>query len=476
MRALLKVMTSTAYVTPLPASIVEEFESQLGALNVKQDARSVDKLSKDYYWYSPLLKAELIEKKADIAIKVDSLDMLMTAVKLCFKHGLPISIRGGGTGNYGQMIPLYGGVLLDLSRMDKIHSVEGGMVRSEPGAKLAKIEKVARASGYELRCMPSTWIKSTFGGFLCGGSGGIGSIRYGGISYGDNMKSATIMTVETEPRLLKFEERACLKALHTYGTTGILVEAEMRLGVKTDYQQLIFTGKTWADVSEFADEIARDNTIVKRLVTGFEPQVPDYFVPIKDYLPEGCSAVFFLVDQSQAEGLIARAEAAGLQKTFDKPLSDPPAPPYITDYTWNHTTLHALTVDPTITYLQAGFGDNWREQYAMIKERFGDEFLMHAEWVISNPKMDVKATDVVVGSIPIIRYKSPERLQEIIDFCYSIDVYIANPHTYKLEEGGVHADIEEKRALKAQADPKGILNPGKMKTYADNPFVEATSS
>ena len=83
-----------------------------------------------------------------------------------------------------------------------------------------------------------------------------------------------------------------MKALHTYGTTGILVEAEMRLGVKTNYQQLIFTGKTWEDVSEFADEIARDESITKRLVTGFEPKVPDYFVPIKEYLPAGCSAAF----------------------------------------------------------------------------------------------------------------------------------------------------------------------------------------
>ena len=464
-------MTQIATTTPLTPEIIAEFEAELGTINVKQDARSVEKLSKDFYWYSPLLKAELEDKRADIAIKVDSLAALISAVKLCFKHGLPISIRGGGTGNYGQMVPLYGGVLLDVSRMDKIHSVAGGVVRAEPGAKLSKIEKTARAEGYELRCMPSTWIKSSFGGFLCGGSGRIGAIRHGGISYGDNMKSATIMTVEPQPKLLKFEERDCIKALHTYGTTGILVEAEMRLGEKSHYQQLIFTGKTWEDVSEFADEIARDKSIIKRLVTGFEPQVPDYFVPIKEYLPKGCSAAFFLIEQSQAASVIARAEAAGLSKTFDQELTDPPSPPYITDYTWNHTTLHALTVDPTITYLQAGFSDDWREQMKTLKARFADEFLIHAEWVISNSKMDVKSTDVTDGSIPIIRYKSPERLQEIIDYCWEIGVFVANPHTYKLEEGGAHPDIEAKRALKAEVDPKGILNPGKMKTYTHNPFA-----
>ncbi|MGB0371323.1 MAG: FAD-binding oxidoreductase [Opitutales bacterium] len=467
-------MTQTANTLPVPSEIIEEFETELGAINVKQDARSVDKLSKDYYWYSPLLKAELEEKKADFAVKIDSIEMLISAVKLSFKHGLPISLRGGGTGNYGQMIPLYGGVLLDLSRMDKVLSVEDGVVRAEPGAKLAKIEKTARAAGYELRCMPSTWIKSSFGGFLCGGSGGIGSITYGGIAFGDNMKSVSILTVESEPKIIKFEERESLKALHTYGTTGILIEAEMRLGEKQNYQQLILTGKTWEDVSEFGDEIARDSSITKRLVTGFEPTVPDYFVPIKEYLPAGCSALFLLIKQSQAEAVSARAEQAGLVKTFDKPLSDPPAPPYITDYTWNHTTLHALTVDPTITYLQAGYGENWREQLSMLKARFGDEFLIHTEWTIFNPKMGDETPEVVVGSIPIIKYKSPERLQEIIDYCEEIGVGIANPHTYKLEEGGRHPDIEEKRALKAEIDPKGILNPGKMKTFENNPFATAS--
>ncbi|MCH2155351.1 MAG: FAD-binding oxidoreductase [Opitutales bacterium] len=464
------MLTDQAKAVPVPDSIIEEFESACGAINVKRDARTLEKLSKDYYWYSPILKPRLESLKADFAIKVDSLEMLTAAVKLAFKHRLPISIRGGGTGNYGQMIPLYGGVLLDLSRMDKIHSVEGGVVRCEPGAKLSKIEKVSRAAGYELRCMPSTWIKSSMGGFLCGGSGGIGSIQYGGIAHGDNMKSATILTVEAEPRLRKFEETDCLKALHTYGTTGILVEAEMRLGEKKDYQQIIAVGDSWKQASEFCDAVARDKTLVKRLVTGFEPEVPDYFTPIKEHLPKNCSASFFLIEVSQAEELKARAEAVGMKITFDQPLSDPPAPPYITDYTWNHTTLHALTVDPTITYLQVGFGDNWREQVAQLKEKFGQEFLLHCEWVLSNPKMQVDA-EIVVGGLPIIRYRDPEQLQGMIDYCWEIGVFVANPHTDKLEEGGAHPDIEEKRALKAESDPQGILNPGKMITYPDNPFA-----
>jgi len=80
---------------------------------------------------------------------------------------------------------------------------------------------------------------------------------------------------------------------------------------------------------------------------------------------------------------------------------------------------------------------------------------------------------VVVGGIPLVHFVSEARLQEIIDYCARIGVGVNNPHTYFLEDGGHHPDIEEKRALKANLDPLGLLNPGKMRTYPFNPFAEA---
>ena len=101
---------------------------------------------------------------------------------------------------------------LDLSRFDRILSLEGGVARVEPGARLGTIEAEARRSGWELRCMPSTWMKSTMGGFLCGGSGGIGSITWGGINALGNVRSVTILTCEEVPRIVRLEDAECLKA------------------------------------------------------------------------------------------------------------------------------------------------------------------------------------------------------------------------------------------------------------------------
>jgi FAD/FMN-containing dehydrogenase len=343
---------------------------------------------------------------------------------------------------------------------------------------------VARAAGWELRCIPSTWVKSTIGGFFCGGSGGIGSVTWGGINAGDNVKSVTLMTCEEEPRLIRLEERDSIRALHTYGTTGFMVEVEMRLAPKADYEQLILSSSDWDRLLDWSDGAARNDAWHKRLVTQFEWPIPSYFKPMAKHLKPNEHASFLLVARDQADEVVASAAAAGMACVYRQPLSDPPRPPFITDYTWNHTTLWALKTDPSITYLQCGFGTNFREQFAELHRRFPGEILFHLEWMAGGIKFVAGGaggpsgggSHVVVGGIPLVFFKSEERLQEIIRVCGEIGVGIANPHTYRLEEGGRHPNIADKRALKAEVDPAGLLNPGKMKSYPHNPFEPAPPS
>jgi FAD/FMN-containing dehydrogenase len=92
--------------------------------------------------------------------------------------------------------------------------------------------------------------------------------------------------------------------------------------------------------------------------------------------------------------------------------------------------------------------------------------MMRGNAVANNPD------SIVAGGIPLVFFKSEERLNEILRCCDEIGVFIANPHTYYLEEGGRHPNIADKRAFKAEVDPAALLNPGKMKTYPFNPFAE----
>jgi hypothetical protein len=191
-----------------------------------------------------------------------------------------------------------------------------------------------------------------------------------------------------------------------------------------------------------------------------------------------------MVEKTFADAVVASAEAAGLTVAYRLPYPEPLKPPYISDYTWNHTTLWVMKTYPTYTYLQAGFAANFREQMALLRERFPGEIYFHVMWNAANPKTAVEIDDgrlrtgenIGIGGIPIVAFKSEERLNEIIAYCAEIGVGIANPHVYVLEEGGRHPNIGEKRALKADVDPHGLLNPGKMKTYPVNPFAAAAAS
>jgi FAD/FMN-containing dehydrogenase len=466
---------------PLPDFLLVELRALLGAEHVIDGGDALEGLSKDFFWYSPVLRRQLEGKRADLAVRPGSIDELRAVIRACFRAGVPIVPRGAGTGNYGQCVPLYGGVVVDFARLDRIHSVEGGVVRAEAGARLGTIETVARASGWELRCIPSTWVKSTIGGFFCGGSGGIGSITWGGINAGANVKSVTVMSCEEEPRLIRLEERDSIRALHTYGTTGFMVEVEMRLAPKANYEQLIFSSRDWGRLLDWTDLAARNDAWHKRLVTQFEWPIPSYFKPLAKHLKSDEHASFLLVSRDQADEVIASASAAGLNGVYRQPLSDPPRPPFITDYTWNHTTLWALKADPSITYLQSGFGTNFRDQFAELHRRFPGEILFHLEWMAGGIKFvagggpSSTGSHIVVGGIPLVFFKSEERLAEIILVCGELGVGIANPHTFFLEEGGRHPNIAEKRALKAEVDPAGLLNPGKMKSFPVNPFEPALS-
>jgi FAD/FMN-containing dehydrogenase len=459
-------------------SLTASLRGIVGPTHVVTEGESLETLSKDFYWYSPVLKRQLDDKRAELVVRPASTEELAAVLSACSHARVPVVPRGGGTGNYGQCVPLFGGVVVDLSRMDKILEITAdGVVCCQPGARLGVIEPEARKQGWELRCMPSTWVKSSMAGFFCGGSGGIGSITWGGIASPGNVKSVTLMTCEDSPRVIRLEETDSMKALHTYGTTGLMIEIEMRLAPKIAYEQVVISAANWDALLAWTDRAARNTLWPKRLVSQFEWPIPSYFKPMLKHLRADEHATFLLVDQAQGDAVAADAAAAGLNVAWRAPLSDPPKPPMLTDYTWNHTTLWAMKSDPQLTYTQAGFGAGFSEQIALLKQRFPGEILLHFEWVAGNPKMvdenarHVAGENITLGSIPLIRFTTEDRLEEIMAYCREIGVFIANPHTYKLEEGGGHPNIADKRALKSLTDPHGLLNPGKMATYPLNPFA-----
>jgi FAD/FMN-containing dehydrogenase len=128
---------------------------------------------------------------------------------------------------------------------------------------------------------------------------------------------------------------------------------------------------------------------------------------------------------------------------------------------WNHTTLRALRVDPSITYLQVLYPfPNQIDLVEKIHARFGDEVPCHLEFV----KFDGKIT---CFGLPLVKYTSDARLREIMAIHEEMGAPIFDPHRYTLEEGGMKQTDAVQLAFKREADPQGLLNPGKMIAWED---------
>ena len=197
----------------------------LPAERVITAAERLESLSRDFYWYSPVLKRDLSDKLAEVVVQPTTRDEVVSLVRWAHQRRIPLTLRGAGTGNYGQCIPTHGGMVMDLAALDTIHSISSdGIVTCDPAARLGAIERVARQSGWELRCYPSTYVKASVAGFCAGGSGGIGSIEWGALRENGTVHSLTVLTLEAEPREVRLSGPDIFQVLHAWGTNGIIIE------------------------------------------------------------------------------------------------------------------------------------------------------------------------------------------------------------------------------------------------------------
>ena len=116
-----------------------------------------------------MIKEQLPLGRADVVAFPPDAEAIAATVGAAVRHGVPITPRGKGTGNYGQAIPMAGGLVLDMSRARTIVEITDGALTTDAGATFVELERAADAAGQQILMYPST-ARSTIGGFLAGGS------------------------------------------------------------------------------------------------------------------------------------------------------------------------------------------------------------------------------------------------------------------------------------------------------------------
>lgn len=443
----------------------QQIKKELEGIAVEDNPALVKQKSRDFYWYSPILKAQLDNVVGDLVVSPKSEEEVIRTLKVAYAHGVPVTARGGGTGNYGQAMPLSGGIILNLLNMNKIKAIHPGRVIAEPGIITAELDRLTREhSGQELRFHPSTTGTATLAGFIAGGSGGVGSITWGGLRDLGNILRLRVVTMEAEPRVLELSAWDLQKVSHAYGTNGIITEVEMPLAPAYDWVDVIVGYDEYMDAVRFADALTHRNGILLKEVAPIAAPAPfEYFTRHKPWLKEGQSVVVLMVAPHSMEPFAAYVEKMKGEIRFrsDK-VESMKGIPHAYELAWNHTTLRALKIDPGFTYLQVQYpGPDHVEKVGKLAEIFGDEVIGHLEFI----KFD---GTIQCAGLPMVRYTTPERLEEIIKIHEDHGCPIFNPHRYTLEEGGMKQTDTVQLDFKKETDPKGLLNPGKMIAW-DNP-------
>ncbi|MBB1025901.1 FAD-binding oxidoreductase, partial [Dietzia sp. DQ12-76] len=308
-------MSETQTVTPPVATapdvggLVEDLTALLGPDLVLTDDRSLDKASQDGSYLSPILRAQWPIGRPEVVVRPTSVDQVPAVVRAAVRRGVPITSRGKGTGNYGQVVPLHGGLVLDLTALRGIDHVdpEAGTVTAEAGVRMMSLEKRLARDGSQLWMYPST-VQSTLGGFLAGGSAGTGTIVHGRNHEGF-VEALDVVYAHPDAEIVHLEGDDAQPFVHTYGVAGIIVRATVRIEPLQDWRCVYASFDDHHDAFSVVPRIHRLDP-APRLCSADGAHVAGCLPP-DEAMPPGRASLRAIVDASVADRVSALVTEAG---------------------------------------------------------------------------------------------------------------------------------------------------------------------
>lgn len=169
--------------------------------------------------------------KPDVIVRPARTEEVVAIVNLARKRGIPITPKGAGTLGLGGSLPSKGGILMDLSTMNRIVEVDPDTLSAtvEAGVTWEELRTAARREGMRVGAYPSSALSATVGGWLGGGGVGVGSYRYGAAA--DQVRWLEV--VLPDGRVVETGFRGVMDNASGYSLTNLFVGSEGTLGIMT---------------------------------------------------------------------------------------------------------------------------------------------------------------------------------------------------------------------------------------------------
>ena len=199
-----------------------------------------------------------VYKQEPLAVVLpNNIAQIKKVLEICRKNNTPIVTRGAGTGLSGGATPLEGSVVLGLSKLTQIISIdeERKIAVVEPGVRNLAISEAAEEFNLYYAPDPSSQIACTIGGNVAENSGGVHCLKYG--LTVQNVEAIKMLTIDGEELLLtRQDEGIGLLALMngSEGLLGVITEITVKLTPKPELARLVMAG--FSSVRDCADTVA----------------------------------------------------------------------------------------------------------------------------------------------------------------------------------------------------------------------------
>ena len=420
-------------------ALAAELRELLGERGVSTEPAALERASADGSRLSPIIREQLPLGLAEVVAYPTTAEEIALTVAAAVRLEVPVTPRGKGTGNYGQAIPMRGGLVLDLSRARAILEVGDGFITAEAGASMVSLEQAANKAGQQILMYPST-ANSSLGGFLSGGSGGTGSIKHGSNSNGFVLALDVVHAVP-DARLVHVDGEDAQPYVHNYGTAGIIAKATVALEPLQDWRSFYASFDTFEQALSLIRPFAALEP-TPRLVSADLPLLSNALPP-DDAIPADRASLRGILDFATVEEATRLVEAAGGR--VEDVREGPQASMKISMMSYNHPIEFLQKAYPDTYFHVEVSGDALIDRIDEVHAVY-EGGMLHIESQHGRP----------IGMLAGI-YTNAEAVYAGFEKLAALGVGFHNPHQW-------FVDFEPERtvALAAKTDPEGLLNPGKL--------------
>jgi FAD/FMN-containing dehydrogenase len=417
--------------------------SDLGMAVVSTERALRLKVSSDWSRMSPVLQEKVPAGRfvADAVVRPDMPEQVAQILQVAFKHDVPVTPRGAGTGNYGQATPFDGGILLDLRALDSFRLTERGTLVAGAGARMTTVDRWIREQGRDIWMYPSTK-SSTLGGFIGGGSAGTGTIEHGTTSDG-YVVSATIAPMDGSGDTFTVSGDDLVPFVHTYGVTGILVAVEVRTDPARDWTAVYTAFDSYAELVAVHRQLTR-LPVVPRLASADEPALVPTLTASVELDPDRFSLRVIAESSTVAELSSLVRDGGG---DVVAALDDYVETDRLSGMSYNHPVWFLQRAHPerNLFHMETGGVPLW-DRPDDVRAVYPGPVHLHLELFAHGP-----------GAMVVAEYRGEDELLAGIPRFDALGIGVHSPHQWYVDRN-VELAIETAR----RTDPKGLLNPGKL--------------